>query len=218
MRTKVVVQQRRRLFRDGLGQLVEAEDDLELVGTAASSGELVTICEAERPNVALLEADAVEWDVGRLTRSIRRAVSGLRVIGLSAAEMSSVELSRARHNGIRAVLPRSAGIGQILDALRATSPVVRLRQFPPTPYAQHSAEERSAVLTTRELTILNLVGAGFTSREISGQLAISHKTVENHKQRIFGKLGVQNQAHAVSVAMRRGLMRPERVIGLSLAD
>ena len=74
------------------------------------------------------------------------------------------------------------------------------------------------MLTPRELTILNLVGAGFTSREISSQLTISHKTVENHKQRIFAKLGVQNQAHAVSVAMRLGLMRPERVIGLALAD
>ena len=219
MKTKVVVQQQRRLFRDGLGQLVEAEEDLQLVGTATSSEDLLTVCEAQRPDVALLEADAVEWDVGRLTRSLKRVVQGLRLIGLSAAEMSSAELSQARRNGIRAVLPRSAGIGQILEALRATSPVALLRQFPPTAFAQHSPEDRSAaVLTTREVTILNLVGAGFTSREISGQLAISHKTVENHKQRIFGKLGVQNQAHAVSVAMRRGLIRPERVIGLSLAD
>ena len=219
MKTKVVVQQRQRLYRDGLGQLVEAEEDLQLVGTAASSEDLRTICEVHRPDVALLEVDALEWDVGRLTRSLRSLVSGLRIIGLSAADMPSVELARARRSGIRAVLPRSAGIGQILEAMRATSPIVGLRRFPRTSFAQDSPEDRSAtVLTARELTILNLVGAGFTSREISGQLGISHKTVENHKQRIFGKLGVQNQAHAVSMAMRRGLMRPERVIGLSLAD
>ncbi len=74
------------------------------------------------------------------------------------------------------------------------------------------------VLTTRELHVLHLVGAGYTSREISGRLDISHKTVENHKQRIFGKLGVQNQAHAVSVAMRAGLLRADRVIDLAVGD
>ena len=57
-------------------------------------------------------------------------------------------------------------------------------------------------LTGREADVLALVGAGRTSRQISAELHISPKTVENHKQRIFGKLGVQNQAHAVSVAMR----------------
>ena len=85
--------------------------------------------------------------------------------------------------------------------------------------AHHSTvDPEEMVLAPRELTILNLVGAGFTSREISSQLAISHKTVEDHKQRIFGKLGVQNQAHALSVAMRLGVMRPERVMGLGPAE
>jgi DNA-binding NarL/FixJ family response regulator len=219
MTTRVAVQQRQRLFREGLGQLVAAEEDFQLVGTAGTSIDFLSMCEQHRPEVALLEADAVEWDVGRLSRALRRAVSGLRVIGLTTGDLSSADLSKARRDGIRDVLPRSAGISQILSALRTTAPVLRLRPYPSTGTAQDAAgDPMGAVLTGRELTILNLVGAGFTSREISAQLAISHKTVENHKQRIFGKLGVQNQAHAVSVAMRRGLMRPDRVIGLSLAD
>jgi DNA-binding NarL/FixJ family response regulator len=128
-------------------------------------------------------------------------------------------LTKARRNGIKEVVPRSAGIAQILAALRpANSAARRLRNTSTSVTTQHGDTPSGPVLTSRELTILNFVGAGFTSREISAQLDISHKTVENHKQRIFGKLGVQNQAHAVSVAMRRGLMRPERVIGLSVAD
>jgi DNA-binding CsgD family transcriptional regulator len=73
-------------------------------------------------------------------------------------------------------------------------------------------------LTPRELEILTLVGAGMTSIAASNRLNISRKTVENHKQRIFAKLGVQNQAHAVSVAMRTGLMRADRVMDLAVAD
>jgi DNA-binding NarL/FixJ family response regulator len=163
MMTRVAVQQRQRLFREGLGQLVE--------------------------------------------------------IGLITGDVSSADLTKGRRDGIRDVLPRSAGMSQILSALRATAPVLRLRPYPSTGTAQDAAgDPTNPVLTGRELTILNLVGAGFTSREISAQLAISHKTVENHKQRIFGTLGVQNQAHAVSVAMRRGVVRPDGVIDPFLAD
>ena len=66
--------------------------------------------------------------------------------------------------------------------------------------------------------MLTLVGGGHTSREISCQLRISHKTVENHKQRIFGKLGVQNQAHAVSVAIRKGMISPEEAIEAAMGE
>ena len=189
-----------------------------MVGSANTSVDLLAICQEQRPDVAVLEADAVEWDSGRLVRALKRAVPQMRILGLSTGEMSRADTARAHRDGIRDVLPRSAGIDRILVALRATSPIQRLRV--PHGWAEHSstADPAEAVLTPRELTILNLVGAGFTSREISTQLTISHKTVENHKQRIFGKLGVQNQAHAVSVAMRLGLIRPERVIGLALAD
>lgn len=217
MITRIAVQQRQRLFREGLGQLVKAEDDMELVGTASTSVDLLAVCQEQCPDAALLEADPVDWDAGRLARALRRAVPRLRMVGLSTEEMSTADLAAARRSGMRTVLPRSAGMAQILAALRATTamtrPIDRLA-------AQRtlSGDPADVRLTPRELTILNFVGAGFTSREISSQLAISHKTVENHKQRIFGKLGVQNQAHAVSVAMRRGLMRPERVIGLSRAD
>ena len=214
----VVVQQRQRLFREGLGQLLQAEHDLAVVGTASSSRELTQVCQEHRPDVVVLEADAVEWDPGRLARALRRAVPSMRIIGLSTGEMSRADVARAHCDGIRDVLPRSAGIGRILAAVRATSALHRVRPQVDSASLGGPAESQETVLTPRELTILNLVGAGFTSREISAQLAISHKTVENHKQRVFGKLGVQNQAHAVSVAMRLGLIRPERVIGLALAD
>jgi DNA-binding NarL/FixJ family response regulator len=217
MATKIAVQQRQRLFREGLGQLVTAEDDMELVGAASTSEDILAVCQQECPDAALIEADPVDWDAGRLTRALRRAVPRLRVVGLSTEEMSPADVAAACRSGMRTIVPRSAGMGQILGALRATSAAARpadrlaAQRTPP-------GDPFDVRLTPRELTILNLVGAGFTSREISSQLTISHKTVENHKQRIFGKLGVQNQAHAVSVAMRRGLMRPERVIGLSRAD
>ncbi|HZD37012.1 MAG TPA: LuxR family transcriptional regulator [Actinomycetes bacterium] len=64
----------------------------------------------------------------------------------------------------------------------------------------------ASALTGRELEVLRLIGAGRTTREISIVLGVSRRTVENHKRRIFAKLDVQSQAHAVASAARRGLL------------
>ena len=215
---KVAVQQRQRLFREGLGQRLQAENDMDMVGTASTSVDLLAVCQEHLSDVAVLEADAVEWDPGRLARTLKRAAPHVRILGLTTGEMSRADTAQAHRGGIRDGLPRSAGIERILVALRALSPTQRLRSSLGSVRHSLTLDPAETVLTPRELTILNLVGAGFTSREISSQLTISHKTVENHKQRIFAKLGAQNQAHAVSVAMRLGLMRPERAIGLELAE
>jgi DNA-binding NarL/FixJ family response regulator len=67
-------------------------------------------------------------------------------------------------------------------------------------------ELAAPALTGRELEVLRLIGAGRTTREISGALGVSRRTVENHKRRIFAKLDVQSQAHAVASAARLGLL------------
>ncbi len=61
-------------------------------------------------------------------------------------------------------------------------------------------------LTGRELEVLRLIGAGLTTQEISALLGVTRRTIENHKRRIFAKLGVQSQAHAVASAARLGLL------------
>ena len=211
---RLALQQRQRLFREGLGDLLGAEDDIEIVGAAATPEELFEVCQRERPDVVLVEADATGWHPARLVASLRRLLPQVRVVGVTALPTGPAELSRARRNGMRDLVSRSGGITEILTAARSTSTV---RKGMVLPFVAAPSGHGTA-LTERELSVLNLVGAGFTSREISVLLGISHKTVENHKQRIFGKLGVQNQAHAVSVAMRTGVLRPERVIDLALAD
>ena len=70
----------------------------------------------------------------------------------------------------------------------------------------HVMQVRAPTLTGRELEVLRLIGAGRTTREISTALGVSRRTVENHKRRIFAKLGVQSQAHAVASAARLGIL------------
>ena len=215
---RVVVQQRQRLFREGISQLLSAEEDVDVVATARTGEELLAACREHRPSAVLIEADVCDWDPLRLTVMLRRLVPDVTVVGLSATPPPAEETDRARRAGMQALVSRDAGIGGILEAVRAPAGAagrVRPASFRPP---DRPAGASPTLLTSRELEILSLVGAGLTSNDVSNRLQISHKTVENHKQRLYAKLGVQNQAHAVSVAMRTGLMRPERVMDLAAGD
>ncbi len=212
MAIRAGVQQRERLLREGLGQLLQAEDDIEVVGAVATGDDLVGLCEQERPDVALVDLDSPDWNAGRMAIRLRRAFPRLRLIGLYAA-LNPAEARLARQTGTVAVSHRD-GIGPVLAAVRGNGPGFRSSVRPIGAHVRHSP---GVSLTPREVAVLTLVGGGHTSREISDQLRISHKTEENHKQRIFGKLGVQNQAHAVSVAMRAGLLRADHVLDLAVA-
>jgi DNA-binding NarL/FixJ family response regulator len=214
----VAVQHRRRLFREGIAQLLGAGTGVTVVGMAGNDADLLQLCRRHCPSVAVIEAEVTDWDASRLVGSLRRSVPHLAVIGLTASSPTLQEEARARRSGMSALVPRSAGITGILGAVReASDPSIR-RRVASIGGSSTPSTAPATVLTGRELEILSLVGAGLTSVAVSSRLQISHKTVENHKQRIFAKLGVQNQAHAVSVAMRTGLMRPDRVIDLAVGD
>jgi len=209
MAIRAGVQQRERLLREGLGQLLQAEDDIEVVGAVATGDDLVRLCEQERPDVALVDLDSPDWNTGRMATCLRRAFPRPRLVGLYAG-LNPADTRLVRQTRTVAVSHRD-GIGPILAALRSGSPGFTSSVRHIGARAHHHPPGIS--LTPREVAVLTLVGGGHTSREISDRLHISHKTVENHKQRIFGKLGVQNQAHAVSIAMRKGIISPEPAIG-----
>jgi DNA-binding NarL/FixJ family response regulator len=209
---RVCVQQRQRLLREGLAQLLEAEEDIEVAAATATAEELPAVCDELRPDVVLLEVEGHNWDPSRLVSRLTRRAPKLRVLGLyvSAPPASARQVRRC---GVR-LLSHQGGIVPIVRALRGGA--TELNTVPASVVTSYEDRAPSS-LTAREVSVLTLIGGGFTTREISTLLSISHKTVENHKQRIFGKLGVQNQAHAVSIAVRRGLISPERSLELAVA-
>lgn len=213
----IALQQRQRLFRDGLGQLLGQEDDIDVVGAVATTEELVALCTERQPAVAIIEADGVGEAVRTMAALRRRSLHTvpLRVIGLASIPVRTDEFAQLRRGGLNAFVCWAEGKEAVLRAIR--NEASGCQPMRATDRAPAPAGERP-VLTSRELAVLSLVSGGLTSKEVSAKLRISHKTVENHKQRIFGKLGVQSQAHAVSVAIRSGLIGAERVLQLTAPD
>lgn len=199
---RIVLQERQRLLREGLALFIGAEPDIEVVATAETGKELLDVCAETRPSAVLLELDVADWDACRVAALLKRRQRSIRIVGTCARPLRN-ETIRAALVGVRTVVSRSAGIRPLVDALRSEPAEVRHLPLPTTTRAPAGS------LTRRELEILAHVASGATTREASERLGISPKTVENHKQRIFAKLDVQNQAHAVAVAMRGGLLPPD---------
>ncbi|HEX2274477.1 MAG TPA: response regulator transcription factor [Acidimicrobiales bacterium] len=199
---RVAVQQRQQLFREGLSMFLSRHADVEVVGTARSAGDLVRLCADRRPDVALLEVDVGDWDPCHLAAALRARNRDLRLIGLPA-DLEPTLARRAQRSGIETLLSPTCGSEIVLAAVRGAKDMARVV---PLTRGGPSADVRAPRLTERERQVLQLIGTGATSKETSARLGISRKTVENYKQRIFAKLDVQNQAHAVALAMRRGLL------------
>jgi DNA-binding NarL/FixJ family response regulator len=197
---RVVIQHRQRFFRDGLAMVLGAEPDVTVVATAATDRELLEACRRERPDAVVFELDVDEWDPLALVGSLRRVVRAVRLVA-TGARVGRVRGAQAVRAGVWAVVAHDRGVAGILEALRSGERPPVVASLP-----TDGAGAPQPRLTAREREVLMLVAAGHTGREIAASLGISAKTVENHKQRIFAKLGVQNQAHAIAVAMRAGIL------------
>jgi DNA-binding NarL/FixJ family response regulator len=181
--------------------VLAAEEDLTVVGTARSCLELLEVAEISRPEVVILDIDAIGRTPGMVVAGLR--MSGTkRVIGLYE-HLTRAQARELEAAGAKALIDRRCGVDAVFRAVRGRAVCGAARAGD---LLAPGSDRR--VLTAREIEVLGFVGQGITSREISDLLGISRKTVENYKQRAFQKLGVQNQAHAVSVAMRRGLFAP----------
>ncbi|MDQ1497657.1 MAG: hypothetical protein QOI86_997 [Actinomycetota bacterium] len=200
---RVAVQDGSRLFRDGVAMVLGDEPDVEIVAVVATGRQLLEALAGEAIDLVIFDAEAGDPEVGTALNSARRRHPGLAVIGTVSGDNLAMA-AQARRAGVRTVFRRNAGAADLIDAVRGRSyptGVVSTRR-------RVSLERPKSRLSRREIEILSEISAGRTTSEVAAAMGISPRTVENHKQQIFAKLGVQNQAHAVAVAMRTGIVRP----------
>jgi DNA-binding NarL/FixJ family response regulator len=202
----------RRIYRDGLASSLDGMKEFTVVCASASANDLLRLAQIHEMDCVVVEADTVVSAAASIA-ALRQAHPSLRVVVLHDGQRA--ELHRLYRVGASAAADRRDGIEGIVAAItdrRVDTPRCLDRE----PAPRRHADADVTPLTRREREVLELVAVGLTSRAISTQLAVSPKTIENHKQRIFHKLRVQNQGHAVAVALRTGLIAavPNDVIDL----
>lgn len=196
------------LVRRGIRTLLESEEDIEVIGEAASAAEAVARIPALRPQVAILDGrlpDGSGIEVCREVRSIDPRIAVLVLTSydddeaLFAAIMAGASgyvLKQISGCDLVTAVRRVAAGQSLLDPAVTARVLERLRDGPsPDPLTRH--------LTPKEEQILELVSQGLTNRQIAERLALAEKTVKNYVSIVLGKLGVDSRTQAAVLAARR---------------
>ncbi|HEU5472211.1 MAG TPA: response regulator transcription factor [Actinophytocola sp.] len=198
------------VVRDGLRGILTGGDRFEVIGEAADGAEAVTLAEAHRPDVVLMDLRMPRMDgVAAIAELARRGVPS-RVLVLTTYDTDS-DVLPAIEAGATGYLLKDAPREELFRAVEAAargqavlSPAVATRLM-----GQMRAPASDA-LSQRELEVLGLIARGSTNREAAAALFISEATVKTHLLHVYAKLGVNDRAAAVAVAFERGLLSRRR--------
>jgi DNA-binding NarL/FixJ family response regulator len=193
------------VFRQGLATVIEAEPDMVLVAQAANGLEAIAEFRRHRPDVTLMDLRLPGTNGTDTLIAIRGEFSNARIIMLSSSETDG-EIQRALRSGAAGYVLKTMPQEELLAAIRA---VHNGRRVVPGEVAAVIAEHLGDdALTPRELEVLQLIRDGRKNKQIADRLSISENTVNFHIKNIVGKLGANDRTHAVTIAVRRGLLTP----------
>jgi DNA-binding NarL/FixJ family response regulator len=216
---RVVLADDQVLVRSGFKALLDAEDDITVVGEAANGVEAVERVRATRPDVVLMDIRMPKQDgiksTGEIVRT--RGLDQVRVLILTTYDTDAY-VFEALQAGASGFLLKDAGPAELLHAIRVVAageallaPRITRRliaQFTAQRTATRVAEDQLGVLTQREREVLALVGHGLSNDEIGAELFLSPATARTHVSHAMAKLGARDRAQLVVIAYQTGLVKP----------
>jgi DNA-binding NarL/FixJ family response regulator len=195
------------LVRKGIASILANEADLQLVGEAGDGREAVQAFRLHRPDVTLMDLRMPQMDGIEATKLIREEDPEARIIALTSYD-GDQEIYRSLEAGVRGYILKEMVHTEIVRAIRVVHSGKRLM---PAEVAERLSEHFPQVtLTPREVEVLTFVAQGLGNKEIGAQLGTAAGTVKMHLQNILCKLGASDRTHAVTLAIRRGIIYLDR--------
>jgi DNA-binding NarL/FixJ family response regulator len=215
--TSVLLADDQALVRGGFKLILDAQDDLEVVGEADDGRTAIEAARSLRPDVVLMDVRMPELDGIAATRVIVSEQLAKHVLVLTTFDEDRIVWD-AMSAGASGFLLKTAPPMQLVDAVRTVAageallaPTVTRRlieEFVRRPPPGDAAPERLAPLTEREREVMALIARGLSNGEIAERLYLSGATVKTHVNRILGKLDLRDRVQAVVLAYETGLVRP----------
>jgi DNA-binding NarL/FixJ family response regulator len=213
---RVLVADDQALVRDGFRAILEAEDDLEVVGDAEDGAAAVKLARAERPDVVLMDVRMPTLDGIEAARRLLADPDPPRVLMLTTFDLDEY-VYEAMKAGASGFLLKDVPRDELVAAIRGIhrdetllSPAITRRlieQFVRRP-PPGSTPLALAELTERELEVLRLVAEGLSNGEIAERLFLSAATVKTHVANLLRKLRLRDRVQAVVLAYESGLVSP----------
>ncbi len=191
------------LLREGVGALIASQGDMRLVAEASNGREAVEQFRSHRPDITLMDLQMPDMSGIDAIIAIRSEFPEARIIVLTTYAGDAL-CKRAMKAGAQAYTLKGNVRKDLLDTIRA---VRAGRKFihaeVAAELATHAADD---ALSEREIEVLSLIAAGNSNKLVADQLAISEDTVKGHVKSILSKLGVNDRTHAVTAALKRGII------------
>jgi len=192
------------VFREGLRAMIDGEPDMILVAHAANAVQAIAECRKHRPDVTLMDLRLPGANGTDVLIAIRGEFPQARVIMLTTSD-GDADIQRAMRAGASAYILKSMPMEELLDVIRYVHS--GRRRIPPEVAARLAEYMGEDDLTARELEVLRLIRDGNRNKQIADQLTISENTVNFHIKNLMGKLRANDRTHAVTIALRRGLLQ-----------
>ncbi len=219
MSLSVLIVDDQALVRAGFRMILEAEDDIEVVGEAANGQDAVAEAVRLRPDVVLMDVRMPDVDGIEATRRLLgQDRAGTKVVMLTTFDMDEYVYDALRA-GASGFLLKDVPPEQLVDGIRAVAggdallaPSVTRRvieEFVRRPPASvRTLPPQLAELTPRELEVLMLLARGLSNAEIATELYLSETTVKTHVAHVLMKLALRDRVQAVVLAYESGLVEP----------
>lgn len=217
MSIRVLICDDQSLVRSGFRMILEAREDLEVVGEAEDGLKAVELARQTGPDVILMDVRMPNLDGVQATRRIVEAGSGARVIVLTTYDLDEYVFDAIRA-GASGFLLKDVQPTQLVDGIRAVAagdallaPSVTRRLLDTFARAlpeRDPAPASLSSLTEREIEVLRLLANGLSNAELAERLFVSEATVKTHVSNLLRKLGVRDRVQAVILAYEAGLVRP----------
>jgi len=195
------------LVRKGIAAIIAIETDMKLVAEAGSGAEAVTAFRQFHPDITLMDLRMPGMDGIEATKQIRQIDPEAKIIALTSYD-GDQEIYRALEAGVRGYILKESVHTEIVRAIRVVHSCKRLMS--PEVAERLSEHFPQVALTAREIEVLQYVAKGFGNKEIGARLGTAAGTVKMHLQNILSKLGASDRTHAVTLAIRRGIIHIER--------
>ena len=191
------------MLREGIAAVLASEPDMLLVGEASNGREAVEQFRTHRPDVTLMDVQMPEVNGIDAILKIREEFPEARIIVMTTYS-GDAQAARAFKAGAAGYLLKNMVRKELIDTIRT---VHAGKKRIPAEIAVEMAEHHSDdALTEREIEVLRGVAAGNANKRVAQLLNVSEETIKAHMKSILSKLGANDRTHAVTIALKRGII------------
>jgi DNA-binding NarL/FixJ family response regulator len=191
------------LLRQGVAAVLQDEPDMEIVAEAANGGDAIVAFEKHRPDVTLMDLQMPGMSGIDAIVEIRACAPHARVVVLTTYK-GDVSALRALRAGAVGYLLKDQVLTELVRTIRTVHEGGR--RIPPEISAELSTHLGDNGLSEREIQVLRLVAQGNSNKRAAAQLGITEDTIKAHMKSIISKLAANDRTHAVTIALRRGIL------------